>query len=72
MFLTEEITIGINIVSGTVDVTLGQQAENGVHHTIVSFDVLIIGEDGLRHKLRNTDLLYMCMIDKGLLDILHV
>ena len=72
MFLTEEIAIRINIISGTVDITLSQQAENSIHHTIVSLDILIIGENGLRHKLCNTDLLHVCVIDKGLLDILHI
>ena len=68
----EKITIQVNSAASTVDITLSQQAKHGVHRAVVGFDGLIVGDDGLCDELGDADLIDMCVIVEGLLDILQV
>ena len=70
--LIKQITIRINISACAVDITLYQQTEYGVIHTVVRPDLLDAGINRCSNKLSNTDFINMSVLRESNLNILHV
>ena len=58
--------------SGAIVVALSQQSQHGVHHAILSLDVVVAAVDRHRGEFGDTYFLYVGMVPERLFDILHV
>ena len=70
--LIKQISIRINIPACAVDITLYQQTEYGVIHTVVRPDLFDAGINCCSNKLSNTDFINMSVLHESNLNILHV
>ena len=72
LLAAEQVAVGIDGATGTVDVALYQQSEYRIQHTILSLNLFIGSIDGVGNGLGDAYLIHMGVVDERFLDILHV
>ena len=72
LVLSEDVAVGIDLGTGTVDVALYEQTQHGVHGSVVGNDVGIVRCDGVGDELGNAHLLHVGVVAESTLDVLHV